>query len=383
MKRTLKTRCLTRGLTRSLAAAALMLSPGAALADLYIANSYLPPPYPQPEQGYTQMFERIREATNGAFEFETHFGGSLLPGRTTLTGIRFGVAEVGIVYPPYTPAELPISDFLGNLSFKSSDSLVAALAYTEINYTSAALREEWHRFNIVFGGAFATPAYQFLCNTPVTDLAQARGKRMRTAGSSFTGLVTSLGGTAVSVPIGDAYSGMQRGSLECTIADPTNMLTASLRDVVTDVTMVNVGLVPGATWAYSEDFWTGLTTEQRTLFLDEMALSLIRQQQQFTASVEETFADAATRGIEVHEPEPDLAQHVAEIQARYVDTLVTNVNPRLVPDARGLADEYAALQEKWTGLLATVDRKNEAAVLAVVNEHLMSKVDPAVYGVDE
>jgi TRAP-type C4-dicarboxylate transport system substrate-binding protein len=138
------------------------------------------------------MFERVREATGGEIDVEVHYSGALLPAKTTLTGVRDGVADFGFVYPGYTPAELPIQAFLNNTSFVSDDSLAVALAYTEFNFTDEAAIAEWDKFNVVFTGAFSTPVYYFLCNQEVTSLEQAKGKRMRTAGASFTALADSL-----------------------------------------------------------------------------------------------------------------------------------------------------------------------------------------------
>lgn len=360
-----------------LIAAVLSTAATVAGAETYSAAIYLPQSYAQAKHAYAAMFDRIREETGGEMDFEPFYNGSLLPAKTTVSGIRDGVAQVGFVYPPYTPAELPISDFLNNASLTSEDALVAALAYTEINFTNDALKSEWEEFDAVFGGAYATPEYYLMCSSPVTSVEQAAGKRMRTAGGSFTEIATSLSATAVSVPIVDAYSGMQRGSLDCILADPTNLISASFNEVVKGVTTIGLGLVPGANWAYNKGFWDGLTDDQRALLKREMALAIVQTQAEFARNVEESLADATSRGIPVTEADADLAEHLANFKTQYISTLIANSEGKFEADAQAIFDEYTSLQGKWSSLLENVDRTDDAAVLAVIEgEGLMDKLVP-------
>ena len=341
-----------------------------AAADL-TASMWLPQTYAQSKHAYTGMFDRINSNADADLNVEVFFGGSLLPAKTTLEGVGDGAADIGFVYPAYTPAEVPIQAFLNNASFVASDSLVVSLAYTELNFTNADALAEWDKRGVVFTGAYSTPLYYFMCNTPVTTLAEAAGKRMRTAGASFSALADSLGGSAVSVPIGDAYSGMQRGSLECILADPTNLVSASFNEVVTDVTVAPLGVVTGANWVWNKDTWAGLSDAQRALLVDEMALGIVQTQLQFDADTTASFEDAKAKNINIHEPAADLADHLTAFKAQFIADLIANSAD--VPNAQALFDEYTALQAAWTERLEGVDRTDEAAVLAVVKEHLMSK----------
>ena len=347
---------------------------GVAIADTYQASIYLPATYPQAKFAYAGMFDRVREATGGKLDFDIHYGGSLLPAKTTINGMRDGVADVGFVYPSYTPAELPIQAFLNSASFVADDSLAVSLAYAELNFTNADAQAEWDKFNVVFTGAFSTPVYNMMCNTPVVSLDEAKGKRMRTAGAAFTGLADSLGATAVSVPIGDAYSGMQRGSLDCILADPTNMLSASFNEVVTDITVVPLGVVTGANWVFNKASWSKFSDEERALLKSEMALALARTQLDFDKSVGESFADAEQREIKLHEAGGDLGGHIAAFKAEFIANLVKDAAS--VPNAQAIFDEYAALQKAWSERLAGVDRTDEEAVAALAGSRPRRRMPP-------
>lgn len=356
------------------------LSAGAGVAGNMTASQWLPPTYAQSIHAYTGMFDRVREKTGGAVDVEVFFGGSLLPAKTTITGVRDGVADIGFIYPAYTPAELPVATFLNSANFSSKDSLAAALAFTEIGYTNADAIAEWNKFNVVFGGAFVTPMYLFMCNTEVKTLDEAKGKRFRTAGAAFTGLTEVLGGSAVSVPIGDVYSGMQRGSIDCVMADPTNLVTASFNEVVKNITTVPMGGSTGVQWAIRKDSWKKISEENRKIMLDEMIVAIVRTQMEWVKQVDAAFADAEKRGIVVTEPAEDLSAALDAFKGQFISGVVESSKD--VPNAAGLLAEYSDLQAKWAGLLKDVDLSNEDALVAAVKAELHGKIDTATYGLN-
>jgi TRAP-type transport system periplasmic protein len=366
---------------RILAAAAvatLVGLAGPALAQKMTASQWLPPTYAQPIHAYTGMFNRIREATNGKVDVETHFSGSLLPARTTITGVRDGAADIGFVYPAYTPAEMPVASFINSVTFNSSDPLATTLAFTELGYTHKAMKDELDKFKVMLGGTFVTPDYLFMCRPEVKTLEQAKGKRFRTAGAAYTGFTQALGGSAVSVPIGDVYSGMQRGSIDCVMADPTNLVTASFNEVVKHITHLPMGGGTGFQWVIRKESWNKISKEHRQLILDEMVLAIFRTQAEWDKQVAAAFEDAKKRGIVMAEPSADLSKLLAEFKAQFTTDLVKSSTN--VPNAQALLDDYNALQKKWSGLLKGIDRKDEKAVVALARKELHSKIDTATYG---
>lgn len=357
-----------------LAVAGTLASP--AVAGSYTASSWLPGTYELSSQGFVDTFDRVRENSGGELDFEVHLSGSLLPAKTTMTGVRDGVAQVGIVYPPYTPAELPFNNLLNSASFLSEDPMVAALAYTEMNFTNETLLAEWGRYGVVFGGGYSTPVYNLLCNNKIAAVGDMQGKRLRTASSTHSAIVSALEGSPVSAPIGDVYSGMQRGSLDCAVADPTNLVSASFNEVVTDVTDVPLGVVIGAIWVYNDDFWHDVTADDRRLLLDEMALGIIRTQNLYRNNALSALEDAKGRGINIVEPEDDLTGFVKTYKADFIAGLSsTALEGSDAATSKALIDAYIATQARWADLLKGIDRNDETALLAVIKENLYDKVD--------
>ncbi len=364
--------------TLAVASALSISTSNIANATNLTASNWLPPSYAQSIHAYKNMFERLREKSGGEINTEVFYSGALLPAKTTIQGVRDGVADIGILYPAYTPAELPVESLINSVNFTSQDSLVAALAYTEMGMTNKALKNEFNNFNVVFTGAFVTPSYNFMCNTEVNDLAEAKGKRFRTAGASFTGLADKLNGTAVSVPIGDVYSGMQRGNLDCVMADPTNLTAASLNEVVKNITILNMGGATGVLWVTRKDSWQGLSENNRKLMLDEMMYSLVATHAEWDRQVDEAFDDAKKRGITIQDAEADLKTLLANYQNDFLGNVISDAKG--VDNPAEISNEYQKLQLKWAKLLEGIDRKDVEAVTAVVKSEIFSKIDTQSFG---
>ncbi len=53
-----------------------------------------------------------------------------------------------------------------------------------------------------------------------------------------------------------------------------------------------------------------------------------------------------------------------------------------VPDPKALIDRFITRIEKWTRLLAGVDRKDEAALVELIKSEVYDRIDVNAYGVN-
>ena len=102
-----------------------------------------------------------------------------------------------------------------------------------------------------------------------------------------------------------------------------------------------------------------------------MALAIVRTQLQFASDTLAAFEDAQSRGITLRDAGPDLAAHVDEFKSGVIANLIEGADG--IENASGVFDHYTELQQEWTQRLEGIDRTDEAAILALVQEHLMSK----------
>lgn len=364
----------------ALAASALLAGP--ALAENFIATNWLTPVHILNEQPYQKLAEDLKNDPDANVTFEVYSSGSLVPAKATMQGIRDNVAQLGVVYPGYSPSELPVNNVLNDLVFTADNALAAALAYTEVGITHDAVQGEWNANGGVFLGAYSTPVYNFICMTPIRTPEDAAGKKIRTAGGAQTDWVKALGGVPVSVPIGDVYSGLSRGSLDCTMSDPTNLDKGNkFWEVAKSVTTLPMGVVMGATYVANTDFWHGLDDTQRDSLLDHLALGVARTQIVYAADVEAAFAGSRERGLEIIAPDATLSDKLAGFQSDFVANLPQkSMADRGIADPSGLIDAFKTAEADWKARLSGIDSTDPQAVAALIRSEIYGKADMAALG---
>jgi TRAP-type C4-dicarboxylate transport system substrate-binding protein len=356
--------------------------PAIAHAQTHMATNWLAPAHILNEHTYQRFSADVAKATNGAVKFEVHSSGSLVPARDTMRGIRDGVAVIGIVYPPYTPADFPLSNVVNDLVFAADDDMAASFAFTEMSMTHPKLVAEWKKNGGIFAGGYSTPVYNFVCIKPVRSLNDAKGLKIRTAGGAQTEWVKLLGAVPVSVPIGDVYSGLERGSLDCTLTDPTNLDKGNkFWEVAKSVTLLPMGVVLGANYVVNPDFWKKQTVGNRKILLENMALGNARAQVAYHVGVQAAIDGSRKRGLEIIQPGADIKVKLEEFNKAFISSMAKQaMESRKVADPSDLIAAYIELQRKWKGLMQGVDRTSEQAVFKVVNDNLYSKLDPTKFG---
>lgn len=366
----------------ALFATALGLLPLAAQAEDYTASTWFAPTHLLSHFPYMEWHGAVSEATGGRVSFEVYNGGSLLPPKATMSGVADGVAQVGIVYPGYQPAELPLNNVLIDASFVSDDHYAAAFAYTEMIMTNPEVYAEWSGNGVVVGPGFATAVYNFVCASPVFSLADTKGKKFRTAGAAQVEFVEKIGGIAVSVPFSEVYTGMQRGSLDCALVDPTTLIVGpKLAEVAKSVAEIPVGIILGASWVYNKDFWRSLPVEDRRILMDQMVLSLARMEIGYEVQGNEGLEGSRTQGLTVAAPADDLKQALDTYNTTFLNELPAAAADRFridQPDA--LVQAFLASQNAWKERLADIDIQDQEAVIGLLNEHIFSKIDVDAYG---
>ncbi len=376
---------IKRTILGCVAASIAGLAPVAANAEDYTASTWFAPTHLLSHFPYMEWRESVSDATGGDISFEIYNGGSLLPPKATMSGVADGVADVGIVYPGYQPAELPLNNVLIDTSFVSDNHYAAAFAYTDMIMTNPDVYEEWSKNGVVVGPGFATAIYNFVCASPVYDLSQAAGKKFRTAGAAQVDWVESIGGIAVSVPFSEVYTGMQRGSLDCALVDPTTLIVGpKLAEVASDVTQIPVGIIIGASWVYNKSFWRGLPVEKRRILMDEMIKALARMEVGYEVQGNEGYEGSEEQGVKVAPPADDLANALTEFNANFLSELPAAAAERFKidpPDA--LVQDFIDRQEAWKERLDGVDIQDQDAIIALLNEHIFSKIDVDTYGMSD
>ncbi|MCO6381539.1 MAG: C4-dicarboxylate TRAP transporter substrate-binding protein [Vannielia sp.] len=369
----------------SYTALAGMLMTGAATAETnFIANSFYDGAVPMSGEGYIRWAELVEELSDGDLVPEVFTGTVLLAPRASLQGIQDNVVQVAHHAAIYTPSDMPVANAVQELGFAYSDPLAAIFAVTDFSMNNEVQLQEWADKNVVYLGAYATPAYVLMCSSPVRNLEEMKGKRIRTAGSAVSVWVEDAGGIPVNVPSSEMYTGLERGTLDCATNAASDLVDRSLLEVAEHTTLLSTGMYySGPQWGYNPGFWASLTPEQRSVLMEASARSMARIVIAYGSKVDAGLEASKAAGGNVYEPEQDLADHVAEFRDRTTAAAVEKAGTDFgVADPEALIGDFQATMQKWTDLLADVDPTDEDALTALAMQEIFSKIDPATYGVN-
>lgn len=365
-----------------LAAGSVVALSQAVHAETYQATTWLEPGHILTQYAYVPYLADIKAKTADGVDFELYTSGSLVPAQTTLSGVGDGVAQLGLVAAAYTPSELPLSGMINDLAFTSVDPMATALAFTEVALVNPRFVEEYTQHNTVALGAYSTPVYLFACMTDITSTDAIRGKKIRTAGTAQNEWISSLGAVPVSVPSPDIYSGLERGSIDCTLGDATNLENGpKFGEVVRSLTMLDQGTSLGMTYVYNRDFWKDIGPKERRDILDVTAKAVAVTQINYAASVADALEKTAARGTTINQPDQSMIDALAAFRAKVVETF-----PKRTEKERGIADptevaqQFLTLQAEWTTQLDQIDRKDVDALAKLINDRIYSKIDENSYG---
>ena len=368
-----------------LALAIATIIAGPALAQTkFIANSFYNAEHPLSKFTYVEWADALREASGGDLDPEVYTGTVLLAPRATLQGIRDNVVQVGSHPAVYTPSEMPVAMAIQELGFNYDDALTMVMAITDWSMTNPTQLAEWNDNEIVYLGGYATPPYLMFCREPVTNLEEIKGKRLRTAGSTVSQWVESVGAIPVNVPSSEMYSGLDRGTLDCATNAGSDLIERSLWEVAPHTTVLPTGMYySGPKWGYNTGFWASLTPEQRRTIMDVTAHAIARLAINYTKRADEALVEAEEKGNTIHEPAEELVASVEAFREKALSDVYTAAEETYaLENPREVVDSFRATYDKWDGLLADVDKSDEDALTQLLKDEVYSKIDEASYGLD-
>ncbi|MBV7379973.1 C4-dicarboxylate TRAP transporter substrate-binding protein [Maritimibacter sp. DP4N28-5] len=300
--------------------------------------------------------ESITEFTGGKITFENYWSSSLLGALDTLSGVGDGVADIGLIIPSYMPQELPVGSWLFGMGAALSGSTVHDVAAggataLETVLTFEPLTEEYARHNVKVLQATATPAYNLLCNTPISSPEEAEGKRARAIGAVWSQSAEALGMTPVSIAWGEAYEGLQRGVFDCMVINPNQYADGLvLKDVAPEFVPVTMAQLQASTWVMNLEVWNDFPKELQD-FITQANVKAAYDIWMGYMEIEAKAGDLIAAGEEINTNDVStLEPIVREQRANYVAGLADTA-PDAVSDPQAFVDEYQARIDYWTEAL--------------------------------
>jgi TRAP-type transport system periplasmic protein len=238
---------------------AATLGPGAKVSISLVAQS-IPTllQYSKIEVPYTK--EIIPQRSNGRVEIRVSTWSEMnLTGNEIIRLTRQGQVEIGGAPLTYVAGDVPLldaADLAGlNPTLEQTRKVMEAL--------TPIANKELERFGVKIIGSFPYPAQVFYCRAPVKDLADLKGRKIRTFGTSLNDLVTALGAQPISITFAEVYTSLERGVADCGITGTGSGNAAKWYEVTTYMYTLPVGWSLGAYYA-NRAWWDKLTPDVRT-----------------------------------------------------------------------------------------------------------------------
>jgi TRAP-type C4-dicarboxylate transport system substrate-binding protein len=184
-----------------------------------------------------------------------------LTGNEIIRLTRQGQVEIGGAPLTYVAGDVPLldaADLAGlNPTLEQTRTVMEALM--------PIVNKELERFGVKIIGSFPFPAQVFYCRAPVKDLADLKGRKIRTFGTSLNDLVVALGAQAVSITFAEVYTALERGVADCGITGTGSGNAAKWYEVTTHLYTLPVGWSLAAYYV-NLSWWNKLAPDVRAFF---------------------------------------------------------------------------------------------------------------------
>lgn len=365
-------------------AAAIWAGAGTVSAEEITASVWFPESHPLTGAGYMELAKTIEEMSGGDLTLQVYTGTSLLPPAAHLSGLQDGIVDMTYHAGTYTPSDLPEDNVLAALGIGLNDSMAGMMAVADFYINDPDMQAMFDRLGIVFLGSYATPQYIMICNKPVTNLEEIQGIKVRTPSPVHAAWVESVGGTPVSVPSSEMFSGLEKGQFDCVFNAANDLKSRSLWDVAKHTTLLEVGsYFAGWEYAMRADRWAELSTNHRQLLLDAIPTNLVNIAQVYQQTSDDALAESAQHGVTIHQPADDLQANLDAFLANQVEPMALEIADNLgAVDAGALVARFEQTYAKWGELLSGVDTGDAAKLSAILTENLYDTVAADSYGLD-
>ena len=305
--------------------AAAVLTAGAFISAAQAENfkfaNYMAPTHPYVASTFDPFAKAVEEGTKGELKVTVYNGGEMGAGPAEQYARAVdGVAEFSISLPGYTASTFPLTlaaELPGVLDERTgTETIWKNIELFQPEYKRVKLVALWSSAeNIIYSAT-----------KPIRSIDDVKGMKIRVPSRNSGELVSTWGGTPVSMPVSDVYNALQTGVIDAAMIDGTATKAFRLGEVAKFVTLGMETTNSPFFIVMNRDAWDSLNDEQKAVVEEagkQASMNGQASQLRVAADGIETFAQ--TEGREVIRLTPEEAapfnQAAEEVTARIVDDL--------------------------------------------------------------
>jgi len=252
----------------ALAFVACARAPGGGATELSYASPYSPlHPFSRADRAWMTWVEK---ASRGALRIQPYWAGALLSSEHSMTELRHGVADIGLITPIYARGgahliRVQAGFYAGLTTFAEQVAL-----YRCLHAHDPQLARELHGLHplAVQGGNLPGLVTR---DKPVRSLADLRGMRLR-APAELLPVLEHLGADPVDMPMGEVYPALAKGVLDGVVAPADTLRSLHFAEIACCFNPLAIPRGAYAARAVSQRRWRSLTGEQRAVLEQSTAI---------------------------------------------------------------------------------------------------------------
>lgn len=296
--------------------------------------------------------EQVERESGGKITFDEYWGGSLVKGAEMAQAVRGGIVDMGMFTPSYYPSEFPMTDWTTQMASVVEPEyplgmLQAFAGATEFALGDPLIAEQFsdQDIRLLFTWTPSTN-YHLVCKEPVTSLDEARGKRVRSGGAFNYGELEALGMVPVTLPTGEIYEGLQRGVIDCSLANGKIMIALGLWEVAKHY--VDIPFSSYTQYVImNADVWDDLPEDARQI-IDEARATWFEGYLHDEGIVmhQRLLAEGADKGVTFYDVDPETRATLEAHQEESLRTLPDRA-PDDLDDPQGAVNRYRTIMADW------------------------------------
>jgi TRAP-type C4-dicarboxylate transport system substrate-binding protein len=218
--------------------------------------------------------DEVGKRTNGRVKVNVYPGATLMPPQQTYDGITKEVADIGYGIFAYHRGRFPLTEVI-DLPLGYKNPIVPTRMINA--YYKKFKPKEMEDVKVLFLEAHGADIIS--TRKQISRLSELKGMKIRASGLSAK-IVTALGGSAVGLPITDAYDAMSKGVVEGIVLDWGGLYNWKFGDVVKNY-IVSPGVASSVAFytVMNKDKWNSLPPDIQGVFekLDEEWIEKVAQ----------------------------------------------------------------------------------------------------------
>ena len=244
---------------------AFLMSPSVWAQPVVLKSLTMPPKQAALAKSFDMFLDDIEKRTDGRVKFERYYSASLARPNEMLEACGIGMFDIFTMVSDYYPGKVPLAT-VGGLPGAAENVWVTGKAYLEIHKTLPAMEKEMMRNNVKTVSSWGTASFHLLSKKKVQSLEELKGLKIGAAGQQAR-LMKALGATPVALSFNDAFTALQRGTVDGGIYGPDALLAFGLHEAAKYYWKVTVG---GGVQpiAMNLDKWKGLPADIQKIILD-------------------------------------------------------------------------------------------------------------------